>query len=92
MNHYRDDQHLAGSISYNFLMMLGTLIAGWMALKSAQAAVKKIQSNASDQAFYESKITSAQFFTEQVLPKVHAYGKSIRTGSAATMAMAEEQF
>ena len=92
MNHYRDDQHLAGSISYNFLMMLGTLIAGWMALKSAQAAAKKIQSNASDQAFYESKITSAQFFTEQILPKVHAYGKSIRTSSTATMAMTEEQF
>jgi len=92
MNHYRDDQHLAGSISYNFLMMLGTLIAGWMALKSAQAAAKKIQSNASDQAFYESKIISAQFFTEQILPKVRAYGKSIRTSSTATMAMTEEQF
>lgn len=92
INHYRDDQHLAGVVSYNFLMMLGTLIAGWQAARSAQIAVQQIQSGASDREFYESKLVSCQFFAEQILPKVHAYGKSIRTGSAATMALSEDQF
>ena len=92
INHYRDDQHLAGVVSYNFLMMLGTLIAGWQAARSAQIAVQQIQSGASDREFYESKLVGCQFFAEQILPKVHAYGKSIRTGSAATMALSEDQF
>jgi hypothetical protein len=92
MDHYRDDHHLAGAISYNFLMMLGTLIAGWLAARSAQIAVDKIQSGASDREFYKSKLVGCQFFAEQILPKVHSYAKSIRSGSAATMALSEDQF
>ncbi|MDP6442143.1 MAG: acyl-CoA dehydrogenase C-terminal domain-containing protein, partial [Candidatus Poseidoniia archaeon] len=83
---------LAGAVSYNFLMMLGTLTAGWQAARSAQIAVQQIQSGASDGEFYESKLVSCQFFAEQILPKVHAYGKSIRTGSVAMMALSEDQF
>ena len=92
MDNYRDDHHLAGAISYNFLMMLGTLIAGWLAARSAQIAVYKIQSEASDREFYESKLVSCQFFTEQILPKVGAYARSISSGSVATMALSEDQF
>ena len=92
MDNYRDDHHLAGAISYNFLMMLGTLIAGWLAARSAQIAVDKIQTDASDREFYESKLVSCQFFTEQILPKVGAYARSISSGSVATMALSEDQF
>ena len=92
MDHYRDDHHLAGAISYNFLMMLGTLIAGWLAARSAQIAIDRIKSNAKDREFYETKLVSCQFFTEQILPKVSAYARSISSGSVATMALSEDQF
>ena len=92
MDNYRDDHHLAGAISYNFLMMLGTLIAGWLATRSAQIAADRIKSNAPDREFYETKLVSCQFFTEQILPKVSAYARSISSGSVATMALSEDQF
>ena len=92
MDHYPDDHHLAGAISYNFLMMLGTLIAGWLAARSAQIALDRINSNAPDREFYESKLVCCQFFAEQILPKVGSYARSISSGSVATMALSEDQF
>ena len=92
MDNFRDDHHLAGAISYNFLMMLGTLIAGWLAARSAQIAIDRIKSNAPDREFYETKLVSCQFFTEQILPKVGSYARSISSGSVATMALSEDQF
>ncbi|GIT35464.1 MAG: hypothetical protein Ct9H300mP4_17830 [Gammaproteobacteria bacterium] len=75
MDNYQDDHHLAGAISYNFLMMLGTLIAGWLAARSAQIAIDRIKPNAPDREFYETKLVSCQFFTEQILPKVGSYAR-----------------
>ena len=91
LDHENDDNFI-GSTSYYWLMMLGTLIAGWLAARSAQIAVDRIEDNAPDREFYESKLVSCQFFAEQILPKVGSYARSISSGSDATMALSEDQF
>ena len=89
---HENDDNFIGSTSYYCLMMLGTLIAGWLAARSAQIAVDRIEANAPDREFYESKLICSQFFAEQILPKVGSYARSISSGSDATMALSEDQF
>ena len=82
---------LAGSVSYSFLMMMGTFIGGWIATRSATLAIKKLK-NTQDSEFYEAKLVSSTFFIEQSLPLVDAYSRSLMSGSASTMTLSEDQF
>ena len=85
------DPLLAGSVSYNFLMMMGTFMGGWIAARSAVLALMNIKNN-DDSEFYEAKLVSSTFFIEQSLPLVDAYSKSLMSGSVSTMTLTEDQF
>ena len=85
------DPLLAGSASYNFLMMMGTFMGGWIAARSAVLALMNIKNN-DDSEFYEAKLVSSTFFIEQSLPLVDAYSKSLMSGSVSTMTLTEDQF
>ena len=56
------DPNLAGASSYNFLMMMGYLVGGWIASRNINAAKNKMKEN-DDFEFYNAKIISSTFFT-----------------------------
>ena len=85
------DPFLAGSVSYNFLMMMGTFMGGWVASRSAAIAIMNLK-NTEDSEFYEAKLVSSTFFIEQCLPLVDSYSKSLMSGSVSTMTLTEDQF
>ena len=85
------DPNLAGSSSYNFLMMMGYLIGGWIASRNITAAKNKIKEN-DDFEFYNAKIISSTFYIEQFLPLVMSFGNSVMHGSESMMSMPDEQF
>ena len=85
------DPFLAGSVSYNFLMMMGTFMGGWVASRSAALAIMNLK-NTGDSEFYEAKLVSSTFFIEQCLPLVDSYSKSLMSGSISTMTLTEDQF
>ena len=85
------DPFLAGSVSYNFLMMMGTFMGGWVASRSAALAIMNLK-NTEDSEFYEAKLVSSTFFIEQCLPLVDSYLKSLMSGSVSTMTLTEDQF
>mgnify|MGYP006079612193 FL=1 len=85
------DPFLAGSVSYNFLMMMGTFMGGWVASRSAALAIMNLK-NTEDSEFYEAKLVSSTFFIEQCLPLVDSYSKSLMSGSVSTMTLTEDQF
>ena len=87
----KSDPFLAGSASYNFLMLMGTFTGGWIAGRSAILAIKNID-NGNDREFYEAKLVSSNFFIEQCLPMIHFYSKALMTGSKSTMTLSEDQF
>ena len=87
----KSDPFLAGSASYNFLMLMGTFTGGWIACRSAILAIKHID-NENDREFYEAKLVSSNFFIEQCLPMIHFYSQALMTGSKSTMALSEDQF
>ena len=86
-----NDPFLAGSVSYSFLMMMGTFMGGWIATRSAALAIINLK-NTEDSEFYEAKLVSSTFFIEQSLPLVDAYSRSLMSGSVSTMTLSEDQF
>ena len=85
-------EYLSGAVSFHFLMMLGTLIGGWLAVRSIEISLKALQSDSIDSDFYEAKLISSKFFVLSILPKVNFYADSIEKGADLVMEMKEELF
>lgn len=81
----------AGGIAYNYMMLVGNSVCGWLLAKSAAAAQAAINAGSSDR-FYVQKVATARFFVEQVLPRNAAYLGALKAGQAAIMALTEEDF
>ena len=86
------DINLAGSLSYNYLMLAGTICAGWQMLKAADAAEKMLQKAEADKSFCEAKLATAEFYMNQILPRYLSYASAAAGGSQSTMALEEALF
>lgn len=86
----QDDPQLAGSIAYNYLMLMGTLCGGWQLLKAALAAGEELQAGG-DETFLNAKILSARFYAAQVLPRTASFAQMVASGSESIMAMSDDQ-
>jgi 3-(methylthio)propanoyl-CoA dehydrogenase len=65
-----------------FLELCGITAGAWMLAKSAQIAADQTAAGQGD-AFYASKLATAQFFCSHVLPHVAALAHAVRHGSAS---------
>lgn len=86
--HGSDPAWVAGA-AFNFLMQAGTVAGAWQMLKAAQVASEQL---ADDKAFCQSKMMTAQFYLEQLLPRAAAYGQAVIAGTDSAMALSAEQF
>ena len=86
---HRDDPERSGTAAFNYLMLTGTLFGGWLMARSALIASDR---RASDADFHAMKIASAQFFMDQILPRIGAYHQSILAGPGTLMSLDAEQF
>jgi alkylation response protein AidB-like acyl-CoA dehydrogenase len=87
-----NDQTLAGSVSVNLLMLFGYLCGGWVMAASALKAHNLMSADNADKAFLNSKITTARFYFDHILPRVNSLFASVDAGSESIMALDEEQF
>lgn len=81
-----------GAVSFNFLMLMGTVAGGWQMARAAMVAADELDAGVEDKSFFEAKIVSARFFAEQVLPLAGAYRASIEAGADTIMALRDDQF
>lgn len=80
------DQHAPGSASFNLMMQFGTVAGGWQMAKAAVAAEGALAScDEHDRAFLTTKITTARFYAEHILPRALAYARSACSGSDSLM-------
>jgi alkylation response protein AidB-like acyl-CoA dehydrogenase len=86
------DAHTPGAVSFNLLMMLGTLLGGWQMSRAAVIATERLAQGHDDPSFAKAKVVTARFYAEQVLPLTGSYRKAIESGATATMALTEDQF
>ena len=86
-----NDADLAGSISVNYLMLMGYVVCGWLMARSAVAAKQHLDAGADDE-FYRNKIKTATFFAEHILPRCEGLKYSVQAGSGSIMSISIDAF
>jgi alkylation response protein AidB-like acyl-CoA dehydrogenase len=81
-----------GAISYNLLMLAGTVVGGWQLARAAMAACTRLEESPADPAFLEAKLLTADFYAGQIMPLAQAYRQGIEAGCEALLKMPEDQF
>jgi hypothetical protein len=81
---------LAGAVPY--LMMFGTVCGGWMLGQSALVAASRLKEGGGDADFYSSKIKTARYYADHILPRAGALRHEVMHGAASLMALDEAAF
>jgi alkylation response protein AidB-like acyl-CoA dehydrogenase len=75
------------------LMALGDVVCGWLLLRQAEVALEKLGGDpGKDKAFYEGKVAAAQFFAQNLLPKISAERAIAESTDLALMDLDESSF
>lgn len=75
------------------LMVLGDVVCSWLLLRQAEVALEKLAGDpGKDKAFYEGKVAAAQFFAQQVLPKISGERAIAESTDLALMDLDEGAF
>ncbi|MDP6470732.1 MAG: acyl-CoA dehydrogenase C-terminal domain-containing protein [Pseudomonadales bacterium] len=80
----REQPHLLGGVSADYLDLLGYAIYGWL--------WARMVAHAPDDAFGEAKRLTAAFYFERVLPRTTVLNKSIHSSGKALSAFPDEAF
>jgi butyryl-CoA dehydrogenase len=80
----------AGSVPY--LMLAGTVLAGWQMARAALIAHEQLQAGQGDTEFLNAKITTARFYADHLLPRAGALAASITDGAPGVLALPEAAF
>ncbi|MFZ5527396.1 MAG: acyl-CoA dehydrogenase C-terminal domain-containing protein [Pseudomonadota bacterium] len=87
------DRDTVSSSSYDFLMFSGFVMLGYFWLQQAVVASEKLAKGGKETPeFYKSKIQTAEFYFERLLPRADGHRKAMLATSASTMAMDNEHF
>jgi len=79
----------AGSVPY--LMLAGTVLAGWQMARAAMVASARIEAG-EDVDFHRAKLATARFYGDHILSRSAGYRASIVDGAPGVLALAEEAF
>jgi len=85
------DANAVMAISFDYLMLAGTVCGGWQMARAAGVAQSKLVTG-EDSVFHEAKLVTARFYAEHLLPKAGALLRSIQNGGVSIMALTVEQF
>ena len=92
LEHGSEDRNAAGGASVNFMMLMGYLCGGWIMGKSALKATQILKAGSNDEDFLKTKLITAQFYFEHLLPRTGSYLVTISAGSESMMALDAGQF
>lgn len=82
----------AGAASSDYLRQFALVSMAFIWAKMAKIAHEKLESGEGDKAFYETKIKTARFFFERMLPEADARFKMVMAGAASMMDLDETAF
>ncbi|MCD8498039.1 MAG: acyl-CoA dehydrogenase C-terminal domain-containing protein [Alphaproteobacteria bacterium] len=82
----------AGAASSDYLRQFALVAMAFMWCRIILVAQQKLKADEGDKSFYESKIKTAKFFMERVLPEADAKFKMVLAGGDTLMGMSEDEF
>jgi hypothetical protein len=71
------------AVSVPYLMLSGYVIGGWLTAKAAAIAARNLEGQ--DRSFYESKLQTARFYAQQVLPTAVALARVVQSGAQSVV-------
>jgi alkylation response protein AidB-like acyl-CoA dehydrogenase len=80
-----------GLHSRRLLLALGDLIVGWLLLKRAEVALRKLSDGPAEN-FYTGVVASARFFAREVLPRLTSDRRVVELASLDAMDVVQEAF
>ena len=87
------DPEEAGAAATEYLRLFGIVALGYLWLRAAKVASAALANGAgTDAEFYKSKLATARFFIERILPQAAPLLAGIKAGKSAMMAMEEAAF
>lgn len=86
------DPNEAGAASSDYLRQFALVALAFMWCKMVKVAKAKLAVGEGDKKFYESKLKTAKFFMERMLPEADARFKMVMAGAATLMDPAEDEF
>jgi 3-(methylthio)propanoyl-CoA dehydrogenase len=87
----RSDPRAAYAGSVPYLMLAGTVLAGWQMARAAAVAQQRADAG-EDVAFHRAKVATARFYADHILSRAAGYRASIVDGASGVLALTEEQF
>lgn len=86
------DPNEAGAASTDYLRQFALVAVGYMWCRMVKVANAKLAAGEGDKAFYDSKINTARFFMNRMLPEAEARARMVLAGGETLMAMQETAF
>ena len=86
------DPNEAGAASVDYLRFFALVALGYMWCKMVLVAQQKLKDGTGDKEFLDSKIKTARFFFDRVMPETEAKFRMIMAGASSMMAHTESEF
>lgn len=86
------DPNAVAAVSVPYLKLWGTVAGGWLMARSALIAEAKLAAGAGDADFFRTKIATARFYAEHILPQADGLASEVVNGAASVLAVSEAQF
>jgi hypothetical protein len=80
------------AVAVPYLKLFGTVAGGWMMARAALIAQRKLGDADADAEFLRTKLATAQFYMDHLLPQATAYRCAVIGGADSVMALAESAF
>lgn len=82
----------AGAASTDFMHLFGLVAFGYMWAKMVKAAQAKLNAGDGDKAYFETKLVTARFYMERIMPETQLRLARIQTGADMMMTLPEDAF
>ena len=86
------DPDNAGAAAYPYMTLMGVVSMGLMWLRMARASSAALAAGSAEPDFHRSKLVTARFFAERVMPQAATLRRQVEAGAESLMALAPEAF
>ncbi|PMR67709.1 acyl-CoA dehydrogenase C-terminal domain-containing protein [Halomonas heilongjiangensis] len=86
------DREEVGAASVDYLMYSGYVTLAYLFARAAKQASAALAAGSDDAAFYHTKLHTARFYFQRLLPRTRAHAAMIQAGAGSLMALSSEDF
>lgn len=86
------DREEVGAAAVDYLMYSGYVTLAYFWARMAVQAQEALAAGSSEEAFYKTKLTTARFYFERILPRTLAHAQVMKAGASSLMELDAEHF